>query len=257
MFFSWVLCIDRWGSDHSSRGVLPSVIEEPHSGSLGPLGLLSHEKNINELCVLLMECNYGFRLFLRKNSEYFPKQLWCDFVIMTQCSLWGRNWIPGVEWLTKCSVWTGEFRMSRLSTVENPVHPWPVLERSAVADGRSHAPLRLAEQVSININDRLLLSLMVVCRTVRCVKQMLWTFVSPRLRVSWYRQWLSNCGSRKYWMYSKLKENRPCTCKSKKAVAFEWSYYLNILNGRGNCIPLHLTFHLLLRINSNAFPTRS
>jgi len=77
----------------------------------------------------------GFVCFSGKNSGYFLKQLWCYFVTETQCSPWGSNWIPGVEWLTKCTVWTGKFGMSRLSTVDNPVHPWPALERSAVADG--------------------------------------------------------------------------------------------------------------------------
>jgi hypothetical protein len=47
------LCVVRWRSlrraDHSSRGVLPSVvclraIEEPHRGGLDPVGLSSHEK---------------------------------------------------------------------------------------------------------------------------------------------------------------------------------------------------------------------
>jgi hypothetical protein len=37
-------------ADHSSRGVLPSVVclsvtEEPHRGGLGPAGPSSHEKN--------------------------------------------------------------------------------------------------------------------------------------------------------------------------------------------------------------------
>jgi hypothetical protein len=41
-----VVCCQRplRGADHSYRGVLPIVIEEPQRGGLAPLGLSSHEK---------------------------------------------------------------------------------------------------------------------------------------------------------------------------------------------------------------------
>jgi hypothetical protein len=147
--------------------------------------------------------------------------------------------------------------MSRLSTVENPVHPWPALERFAVSDDLTSRTVK-TRGTSVHKYKRSVATFSDGCLSHRPLcRASTWTYVSPRLRVSWYRQWLSNCGSRNYWMYSKLKEIRPCTCISKNAVAFDWSYYLNILNGRGNCIPQHLTFHLLLRINSNTFPTRS
>ena len=64
-----VVCVFRYRSlrraDHSSRGVLPSavclsVIEEPYRGSLGLLGLLSHEKKKQSLHI----CNILYYIFI-------------------------------------------------------------------------------------------------------------------------------------------------------------------------------------------------
>ena len=48
-------------------------------------------------------------------------------------------------------------------------------------------------------------------------------------------------------------ENHPCI-HMNAVVLYD---RINTLNGGGNCVPLPLTFHLVLRINSNTFHTRS
>jgi hypothetical protein len=64
---AWEYCASSglWWANHLSRGVLPSVcrsvIEVPHRGGLGPLGVLSHRKRsfntirINSLLVVVNE----------------------------------------------------------------------------------------------------------------------------------------------------------------------------------------------------------
>jgi hypothetical protein len=45
-------------ADHSSRGVIPSVIEEPHRGGLDPLGLSDQEREKKIMCqsCIFYEC---------------------------------------------------------------------------------------------------------------------------------------------------------------------------------------------------------
>jgi hypothetical protein len=58
-------------ADHSSRGVLPSVvclsvIEEPQRGCLGPLGLSSHEKKDKNIGLIV--------LINKQTNKNFPNQ---------------------------------------------------------------------------------------------------------------------------------------------------------------------------------------
>lgn len=52
---SLVFCHVEVSADHLSRGVRQSVIEEPHVGGLGPLGMSSHEKKKKIKILMLYE----------------------------------------------------------------------------------------------------------------------------------------------------------------------------------------------------------
>jgi len=59
-----VFCHVEVSADHSSRGVRPSVIEEPHAGGLGPLGVSSHEKKRSKYeCIMRFPLTWTDKVF--------------------------------------------------------------------------------------------------------------------------------------------------------------------------------------------------